>query len=358
MCTSILGLGFHHQMSVLIVSVISFLDDALELLEEQVLAIRLRGSLRDVEGDLLEIDTEQGMVLQVHIIVRIRRSKVHVSERAVGECIGADALDAFRNADPLQLRTIEERMASDAGQTLGQLDFLEVCKLPEPVVRNLGDALGKRTNAIRDFEQFLDLQGDTAFARAGFKLETDHLEEFRDMLLEVFVSVLVELELLAGRVLHIRIDLDGMIGIGKAQPVPSLPAVLPHNPDPGAQLALDLVGRFPDGKMAITAVMAGIDDDTLVLFSESRIKPFLEVGRVRAHHAINKSKISHCSVVYRFSCASFVTASISAIILRFPASTMMSSMAASKFVRTFSISRYFDGTSLSLGSTRTLRQYP
>ena len=98
MCTSILGLGFHHQMSLWIVSVISFLDDALELLEEQVLAVSLCGSLRDVEGDLLEIDTEQGMVLQVHIIVRIRRSKVHVSERAVGECIGADALDAFRNS--------------------------------------------------------------------------------------------------------------------------------------------------------------------------------------------------------------------------------------------------------------------
>ena len=151
MCTSILGLGFHHQMSVLIVSVISFLDDALELLEEQVLAIRLRGSLRDVEGDLPEIDTVQGVVLQVNIIVRIRRSKVHVFERAVGECLRADAFDACRNMDRLQIRTIEERMASDAGQTLGQLDFLEVCKLPEPVVRNLGDALGKRTNAIRDF---------------------------------------------------------------------------------------------------------------------------------------------------------------------------------------------------------------
>ena len=137
-------------------------------------------------------------------------------------------------------------------------------------------------------------QGQDIVIDFGFKLVTDLLQENRNVLLELIVSILVEGKLAVGTIDHFGINADAAVMIIEEKTVQSLPVILPHNPFIMDHLLDELRELGPegnglaDGKVAMTAVTAGIDYDTPVdvtkTTGESTLKIDGKIPGLALHH--------------------------------------------------------------------------
>ena len=127
----------------------------------------------------------------------------------------------------------------------------------------------------------------------GGELVLNILQEGRDARLEVFIGVLVEGELAGRRIVHLGIDPDAENAIVEIEVVQPLPVILPHDP-----LVIRLHLGLADGEVTVAIITAGIHDDALILLTEFKIEPFLEINRVGAGEAIKHDPfigVSHMS---------------------------------------------------------------
>lgn len=113
-------------------------------------------------------------------------------------------------------------------------------------------------------------QGHDIIFDNGFKLVTDLLKENGDDFLEFTECMPVEGEKSVVRVVHLGIDTDAAVTVIENEAVHLLTVILPHNPSVREQ-PLEELGElepeslgFPDCKVTMSAISAGVDQDPLV----------------------------------------------------------------------------------------------
>lgn len=127
----------------------------------------------------------------------------------------------------------------------------------------------------------------------GFKLVADLLKENGDVFLEFTECMPVEGEKVVGRVIHLGINTDAAVTVIENEAVHLLTVILPHDPSVRDhpleelwELEPESLG-FPDCKVTMSAITAGIDHDTLVNVKEISREASLKIDAVMTSLAFN-----------------------------------------------------------------------